>query len=122
MTAANIVAHKDRQRGHSNEDQHRQADIERKGHGHVRIPFATTRAMSCVTIAPTPAPISQTLTSFSAPSKPAGVRQQAQHDEAEAEIVDLGQRVQARQRVGKAEQSDRACHKKETCRPRPKGR
>ena len=46
--------------------------------------------------------------SFNAAERPFDERQQTEHDQAKAEIVGFGQRVQARQRVGKAQQSDRA--------------
>ena len=36
-----------------------------------------------------------------------GTRQEAKHDEAETEIVRLGQRVQTAERIGKAQQADR---------------
>ena len=53
------------------------------------------------------------LTSFSARSSRRPLREQPEHDEAEAEIVGLGQRVQARERVGKAQKADRAGQEKE---------
>ena len=47
-------------------------------------------------------------TSLSAGEQAFGARQEAEHDEAETEIVGLGQRVQTAQRVGKAQQPHRA--------------
>ena len=44
------------------------------------------------------------------------LRQQAEHDQSEAQVVGLGERMQARQRVGKAQQADRAREEKEQAR------
>ena len=55
----------------------------------------------------------QTPASFKRDKQLTCLQQQARDDEAEPEVVDLRQGVQARQRVGKAEQADRAGHEKE---------
>ena len=70
-------------------------------------------AMSCATIAPESCASSQTHDELQRPEQPADLRQQPEHDEAEAEVVRLGQRVQAGERVGKAQQPDRAGHEEE---------
>ena len=75
--------------------------------------------MSCATVAPASSTSSQTQTSFSAAEQAGGLRQQAQHDQAEAEIVGLGERMQAGQRIGKAQQTDRAGEEEEERRRRP---
>ena len=51
--------------------------------------------------------------SFSAGKQPFCLKQQAEHDQAEPEVVRFGQRVQAAERVGKPQQPDRPCQEEE---------
>ena len=46
------------------------------------------------------------------------VRQEAEHDQAEAEVVGLGQRVQARERVREAQQAHGSGQEEKCARPR----
>ncbi len=61
----------------------------------------------CPTVALESCTIAQRTTSLSAASGDAVRAEESQHHEAEAEVVGLGQRVQAGERIGKAQEPDR---------------
>ncbi len=71
------------------------------------------RAIHCEAVAPDSSTSSQMHTSLSPARHAVHLRQQAQHHEAESEVVGLGQCVQARQRIGESQQSDGAGEKEE---------
>ena len=107
------LARGDRPDGDANTT-HRQADLERQRGGHGCGPSRRAALAMSWTTSPRPAArAARRQTSFSAPSSPSACGNKPEHHEAEAEIVGLGQRVQARQRIGKAQQADRAGEKEE---------
>ena len=96
------------------QDQDDKTDIENRQDGHPCGPRCRTApAMSCVTIAPDNWTSSQMLTSFNAPNSPFACGNRPRTTEAKAEIIHLGQCMQARQRVREADQADRPCQKEE---------
>ena len=70
-------------------------------------------AISWLAVAAESCTSSQTQTSFSAASDARRLRQQAEHDQPEAEIVGFGQRVKAAQRIGETQQAERAGEEEE---------
>ena len=93
----------DRQR----DDQRREADVEQRPVMRRGSRRRAARATICDAHAPASSTSSHTTTSFSPATTPSDVRQQAEHDQSQPEVVGLGQRVQPRERVGKAQQAQR---------------